>query len=351
MIAMDFTTVSFLAQDGLTLGAIYGMLALGMVLVYAVTRVIFVPLGEFVTFGGLTLAALQSGATPKLLYLSLTLGLAAFTLELVDRRRAHATLFLKDWWGVVSRYLLFPVVALTLSGATDWKGMPTALQIVMTLLIVIPLGSSLYRLVFQPLRDASTLVLLIAAVGLHLALLGLALIIFGPEGARAAGLSEARLTLGELVVPWQAVCIGIALIALCCSLYLYFEHSISGKALRATSFNRLGARLVGIDTAKAGRLALSLSTAIGSLCGILIAPLATLYYDSGFVIGLKGFIGAILAGMVSFPLALVGAIGVGLVEAYASFAASAFKESIVFALVIPILLARSLASRSMKGDH
>ena len=348
---MDFTTVSFLAQDGLTLGAIYGMLALGMVLVYAVTRVIFVPLGEFVTFGGLTLAALQSGATPKLVYLSVTLGLAAFTLELVERHRAQASLSLREWWRVVSRYLLLPVVAFALSLAADWKSMPPTLQIVMKLVIVIPLGASLYRLVFQPLRDASTLVLLITAVGLHLALLGLALIIFGPEGARAAGLSDGRLTLGEMVVPWQAVCIGAALVALCCSLYLYFEHSISGKALRATSFNRLGARLVGIDTAKAGRLALSLGTAIGSLCGILIAPMATLYYDSGFVIGLKGFIGAILAGMVSFPLALVGAIAIGLVEAYASFVASAFKESIVFALVIPILLARSAASRSMKGDH
>lgn len=348
---MDTTTLSFLAQDGLTLGAIYGMLALGMVLVYAVTRVIFVPLGEFVTFGGLTLAALQSGATPKLVYLAVTLGLAAFIVELIDRRRAHAVLLPRDWWSAASRYFLLPLVALGLSFSADWKSIPAALQIAMTLLIVIPLGASLYRLVFQPLRDASTLVLLITAVGLHLALLGLALIIFGPEGARAAGLSDGRLTLGEMVIPWQALCIGAALGALCCSLYLYFEHSISGKALRATSFNRLGARLVGIDTAKAGRLALSLSIAIGSLCGILIAPMATLYYDSGFVIGLKGFIGAILAGMASFPLALVGAIGVGLVEAYASFAASAFKESIVFALVIPILLVRSVASRSMKGDH
>ena len=348
---MDFTTVGFLAQDGLTLGAIYGMLALGMVLVYSVTRVIFVPLGEFVTFGGLTLASLQSGMAPKLVYFSVVLGLAAFIFEVVEIRQAQSRWSASALLATVSRYLMLPLTALLLSFAADWSTMPAALQIVMTFAVILPLGGSLYRLVFQPLRDASTLVLLIAAVGLHLALLGLALIIFGPEGARAAEFSAERLSVGGIIVPWQAICICIALVVLCAGLYLYFEHSISGKALRATSFNRLGARLVGIDTAKAGRLALTLGVAVGGLCGILIAPIATLYYDSGFVIGLKGFIGAILAGMASFPLALVGAFGVGMVEAYASFVASAFKESIVFALVIPILLVRSIASRSMKGDH
>ena len=94
----------------------------------------------------------------------------------------------------------------------------------------------------------------------------------------------------------------------------------------ATAVNRLGARLVGIATSLSGRIAFSLAGLIGALSGILIAPLTTIYYDSGFLIGLKGFVAAIIGGMVSYPLAAAAAIVVGLVESFSSFYASAFKE-------------------------
>jgi branched-chain amino acid transport system permease protein len=104
---------------------------------------------------------------------------------------------------------------------------------------------------------------------------------------------------------WVIGC-SLALIVL---LYLAFERTMYGKALRATAVNRLGARLMGISTEFAGRkLTFFLCALIGALSGILIAPITTIYYDTGFMIGLKGFVGAIIGGLASYPVAALGAI-------------------------------------------
>jgi len=126
---------------------------------------------------------------------------------------------------------------------------------------------------------------------------------------------------------------------------------VYGKALRATAVNRLGARLMGIPTEFAGRLSFFLCALIGALSGILIAPITTIYYDTGFLIGLKGFVGAIVGGLASYPVAALGALLVGLLESYSSFWASAYKEVIVFTLIIPVLLVRSLRTRHVEEEE
>ncbi|OQA30473.1 MAG: High-affinity branched-chain amino acid transport system permease protein LivH [Betaproteobacteria bacterium ADurb.Bin341] len=88
-----------------------------------------------------------------------------------------------------------------------------------------------------------------------------------------------------------------------------------------------------------------------ALSGILVAPITTIYYDSGFLMGLKGFVGAIIGGLASYPVAALGALLVGLLESYSSYWASAFKEVIVFTLILPVLLWRSLASRHIEEDE
>jgi branched-chain amino acid transport system permease protein len=89
---------------------------------------------------------------------------------------------------------------------------------------------------------------------------------------------------------------------------------------------------------------------IGALSGLLIGPTTTVYYDSGFLIGLKGFVAAVFAGLASYPLAAVGAIGVGILESFGSFWASAFKEVIVFTAILPVLLWRSLIDRHVEEE-
>jgi branched-chain amino acid transport system permease protein len=208
-----------------------------------------------------------------------------------------------------------------------------------------------YRLAFEPLAEATTLVLLIVAVAVHFAMVGLGLVMFGAEGSRTNAFTDATFNLGNLSVSGQSLWVIGTAVVLIVMLYLYFDRSISGKALRATSINRVGARLVGIGTTQAGRLAFTLAASLGALCGILVAPLTTIYYDSGFLIGLKGFVGAIIGGLVSYPLAAAGSLLVGLLESYSSFWASSYKEVIVFTLIIPVLLWRSIASPHAEEDE
>ena len=331
---MDADTLLILLQDGLINGAIYALLALSLVLVFAVTRVILIPQGEFVAYGALTYAALGHGEVPGCLWLLSALGVGAFAAGGLTQRRVD--------WALAAETLLVPTVAVgaTLLLAPTRPGPLVAA--LLTLAIVTPMGPYLYRIAFQPLAEASVLVLLIASVGVHLAFMGLGLVFFGPNGDRGEPFSQARLTLGSLLVPGQALWIVGVAGALMAGLALFFGRTLAGKALQATAINRLGARLVGIATPLSGRIAFLMAAAIGTLSGILVAPLTTVYYDSGFLIGLKGFVAAIIGGLVSYPLAALAAVLVGCIESLSSFYASAFKEVIVFTAIIPVLLWRSL---------
>jgi branched-chain amino acid transport system permease protein len=346
---LDSTILLFLLQDGVTNGAIYGLLALALVLVFAVTRVILVPQGEFVTYGALTLAMLDLGRVPGTAGLLVVFAALALALEVWSSRRQLTTMrVLGKLFGI---YVLLPlaIVALTLWLAPKQLGpVPQAL---LAIAIVAPMGPYLYRIAFQPLSEASILVLLIAAVGAHFSMTGLCLLFFGPEGLRAKPLSTASFTAGPLPVSGQSIAIYAAALGLMVALYLFFGRTILGKALRATAVNRLGARLVGVRTALSGQLAFLIAAAIGALSGVLIAPVTTVFYDSGFLIGLKGFVAAIVGGLISYPLAAAAALFVGIVEAFASFWASSFKEIIVFMIIIPVLVARSLTSTHIEEDE
>ena len=333
---MDADIALILLQDGVVNGAIYALLALSLVLVFAVTRVILIPMGELVAFGGLTAAALQAGRVPGSLWLLAALGSAACVAGAIQERRMSPALMLET--------LGLPALVGTLCILLAPTRPGPVLSALLAIAIVAPMAPYLYRVAFQPLARASVLVLLIASVGVHLAMNGLGLVFFGPEGFRAAGFAAAPLVVGSLVIPGQALWIvGLTLLSMA-GLALFFQFTLTGKALRATAINRLGARLVGISTGLSGRIAFALAGLIGAASGVLIVPLTTLYYDSGFLIGLKGFVAAIIAGLASYPLAAAAAVLVGCVESFSSFYASAFKEVIVFTIIIPVLLWRSWRS-------
>ncbi|MBA4341211.1 MAG: branched-chain amino acid ABC transporter permease [Methylibium sp.] len=337
---MDFTIASILMLDGVTNGAIYALLALSLVLVFTVTRIIFIPQGEFVAYGALTMASLQLGHTPLTIWFLLVLAVGVAVLDLWAGWRAGKALP-----GLVKTVLLraVPPVAIGLLGL--WAApqqLPLVLQALLTLAIVTPMGGLIYRLAYQSLADASVLVLLIVSVGVHFALTGLGLVFFGPEGSTNPSFWQASFNLGPLMLSGQTLIIFMSAVALIVMLWLFFERSLYGKALRATAVNRLGAQLMGISSTSAGKLSFSMAAFIGALSGLLISPTTTINYDSGFLIGLKGFVAAVFAGLASYPLAAVGALLVGLLESFSSFWASAFKEVIVFTFILPVLLWRSL---------
>jgi len=345
---MDLDIALLLGIDGIATGAIYVLIALGIVLIFSVTRVIFVPFGDLAAMSALTLAMMQIGRVPGAVWIVGGLSLCALLLEAIDIARTRNP-------GRIPRSLFFygvlpmlPVAAVLMAGTSK---LPMLVQMALTLALITPVAPLIERIVFRPLASASVLVLLIVAVATHFALTGLALMAFGPEGFRTQQLAEGNIDVGGVIISVQAVLVVAAALAFGGLLYLYFERTISGKALRASAINPVGARIVGISTARTGSIAYTLGSLLGAISGLLIGPMATLYYDSGFLIGLKAFIGAIIGGMASYPLTAVGAILVGLLESFASFWSSTLKDTIVFSALIPILVWRSLVSHRHESEE
>jgi branched-chain amino acid transport system permease protein len=337
-----------LGIDGLANGAVYLLAGLGLVLIFSVTRVVFVPFGDVAAFAALSLAAFETGRLPATIGVVATLAALALAVEIrslvvrgESRRIPRAVL----GWGVL------PALPCLAAWAIAGRGAPAAVQVVVAVALVVPIIPLVARVALQPIADASVLVLLIASLALHYLLSGLGLLFFGPEGSRTAPLAGGAISLGGFSVSGQVLLMVGASLVLSGLFFLAFERTVAGKALRATAVNRTGARLVGIRPARTALLAYVAASLLAGLIGILVAPVTTMYYDSGFLIGLKAFVAAIIGGLVSYPLTAVGALAVGIVESFASFWSGALKDVIVFSLLIPVLLLRSFFSAHAEEDE
>jgi branched-chain amino acid transport system permease protein len=331
----------YLGQNAVTLGAVYALLALALVLIFSVTRVIFVPQGEIMTFGALTLVQLRAGVVPPLIWVICALALVAAAADLLVEWRAGRR---ERLWRVIVANLAWPATALSLCLALPLGQIGYGAQIALALFVSGAMGPLIYRLVFQPAAKASVLTLLLLAVALHVAMTSLGLFLFGPDGSGLPAFTSGSFMLGGMPVTDQTLWIWGSALVLVMALFLFFRQSLYGKALRATSISRTGAQLVGISPSFAGKLAFTLASIIGAWSGILVATTAVLAYDSGFVIGLKGFVAAIVGGLTAYPVAAAGALLVGFIESFASFWASPYKDVIVFGLIIPVLIWRSIGT-------
>lgn len=345
---MDFQIAGILFQDGIANGAIYTMLALGFVLVFTTTRIIFASYGDLISFSALTLHAIQNGKLPGTVYIVCALAVLATSSECWSLIRERA------YWKIpkaLALWLVVPLLPVGIAVALEGVALNMIGQSLLTMALVVPIAPLLYRVVFQPIETSTTLTLLIVALVLHYALAGLAMVMFGAEGVRTAAFLHGSLTIFGIQLQSQLLMVLAMAGLLSAGLALFFNVTLMGKALRATAYNRDGARLVGISSQQSSCIAFILAGLIAAIIGILIAPTVTIYYDSGLMIGLKGFIGAVLGGFVSYPLATLGSVLVGLVEAYASFFASSYKEIIVFLAIIPIVLTRWLWARHELEDE
>jgi branched-chain amino acid transport system permease protein len=347
---MDAQIALILLTDGIANGAIYLLIALGIVLIFSVTRVIFVPFGDIAALTVLTVAALQLGRLPGTVWLVAMLAAIAVTMELALLLRRGQPQRIP---AAIANYALLPMLPVAAAAIVASAGarLPQLAEMLLALLLVLPVAPLLNRIVFQPMANASVLVLLIVAVALHFAISGLALLFFGPEGFRTDALAEALFDIAGTPVSAQVLLMVGAAIVLSGLMFLYFTGTPTGKALRATAVNRTGARLVGIRPARTGAVAFVLASLLGGISGLLIGPVTTVYYDSGFLIGLKAFVAAIVGGLASYPLTAVGAVAVGVLESFASFWSSTLKESIVFGALIPVLLWRSLIGGSHEEEE
>lgn len=343
---MNGTMALILAQDGLTTGIIYALLSLSILLIFLVTRILWIPAGEFVIYGALTMGVLQKQETPATVWLLAALGAATFLRETMRSRRTGQT----GRWSITALLCLgVPAMVIGSTLLLAPMNLPIVVQALLTIAILTPMAPMIYRCAYLDLAGSPALVLMFVSVALHYFLTGLGLVFFGPDGIRTAPFILGRLDIGFTRISWHLLLVTLVAMLLAAALYVFIERTFLGKSMRAVAFNRKGARLVGIRPESSATVAFTIAGFIGCLSGILISPVTAMYYDSGFLISLRGFVGAVLGGLSSFIPAVTGSIFVGLFESYASFFASAYKEAIVFSLLVPILIWRSLLERNKRG--
>lgn len=275
-----------LLASGVMVGMIYALLGLGLVVTYTTTRIVNVAIGEFAMIGTLTAASLAGSAIP--------LPLAV-------------------------------VAGVMVGGLVGW---------------------GVYEAAMRPLlaRQAPVLSLLILSIAAHLTLKGLGLIVWGTEAYKLPAFSQGPpVVLGTAVLPRQGIWIIAAGIVLMVGLWLGFTRTLWGKALVASAVNPVGARLMGIRVLAAGRQAFVLSALLASAAGILIAPQTLADYDMGLMLGLKGFVGAVLGGFRHYPQVVAGCLALGIAESLiAGLLPSGYRDAVAFLLLIAVLVARAI---------
>lgn len=280
--------------SGLTVGSIYALIALGFVTIYNVTGIINFAQGEFAVYGAL----------------------AAITVSQKVR---------------------------LLSGNVQFEwGWPLPLAALFGVIVATVLGMLLYQVGIRPARKATILNMIIITIGAAFVFRGLALLVWSTDPFRlppfTAGaplkISGAILTRqGVWVIAVAAVLLGI--------LYLFFNHTLLGKALQACAVNPGAARLMGINTQKMALLAFGLSAAVTAVAGIVIAPATFMTYDRGLILSLKGFVAAIMGGMSSPVGAVVGGLLLGILESFsAGLISSGYKDAVAFFVLFVVLAAR-----------
>lgn len=345
---MSWDVVLILLSDGIANGAIYLLAGLGMVLIFSVTRVVYIPFGDIAVFSALSLAAFSSKKLPGTIWLVLLMTAMALIFELISLFRTKQYRLLPKtlliWGGI-------PVLLCAIAAYVSHTDTPQWLQIIVAILLVVPIAPLSARVFLQPIADASALVLLMAALVMHFFLAGLCLMFMGPEGFRTDPIFDGTWEItADLSVSYQTVLMVVAAIVLSLMFFLLFERTLTGKSLRATAVNRVGARLVGIRPTRTAMQAYIYASLLAGLIGVLIAPVTTLYYDSGFTIGLKAFVAAIIGGLSSYPITAIGGLVVGVLESFGSFWSGALKDVIVFSVLIPVLLVRSYHATQSEED-
>lgn len=271
--------VQFLVS-GLTVGAVYALVALGFTLVYNASEVVNFAQGEFVMLGGMVTVA----------------GVAA--------------------------------------------GLPLPVAALVAILLAVVVGVALERFCIAPAGDASPVTLIIITIGASILIKGVAQIVFDKQFHKLPGFSgeDPVSLLGAAVLPQSFWVLGSAALIVVC-LQLFLARTLLGKAVLATAANRLAARLVGIDTRIVMALAFGLSAAIGAAAGILVTPITLTSYDVGTLLALKGFAAAVLGGMGNPAGAVAGGLLLGLLEALAAgYLSSTYKDAVAFLVILGVLM-------------
>jgi len=265
--------------SGLTVGAIYALVALGFTLIYNASDVLNFAQGEFVMLGGMvTVFATAAG-------------------------------------------VLLPLAAL------------------LAIAVAIAVGLALYWLGIAPARGASAVSLIIITIGASILLRGVSSLVFDKNfhSLKPFAGDTPWIVGGAALLPQSVIVLfGAGLIVL--ALWVFVTMTLTGKAILATAANRVAAKLVGINTGAVVALSFAVSAAIGAVGGVLATPITLTSYDSGTLLALKGIAAAMLGGMGNPLGAVVGGLAVGLLEAFgAGYISSGYKDAIGFIVILLVL--------------
>jgi branched-chain amino acid transport system permease protein len=282
-------TITFTSQllqftvTGLTVGAIYAMVAIGFNIIYNVTEIINLAQGEFVMLGGLIMVFI------------------------------HVSL-----------------------------GFPMILAFITTVLVVTFSGILLDRLAIKPIRQPSVMTLIIATIAASIVIKGAAMLIWGKSPYDLPAFSgRTPIELGGVVLQPQYLWVIGFLVVVAIGLTLFFNRTILGKAMSACADNSDAARLVGINVQHMVLLSFALSAAIGAIAGMTLTPIALMDYDRGAMLAIKGFGAAILGGLGSFPGAILGGLMIGLIESWgAGLLLSGYKDAYALIILLLVLFVR-----------
>ncbi|PDT54178.1 MULTISPECIES: branched-chain amino acid ABC transporter permease [Sinorhizobium] len=267
--------------SGVTVGAVYALVALGFTIIYNASDVVNFAQGEFVMLGG-----------------------------------------------------MFTVVAFE-------AGIPLPLAAAIAILATAAIGVALNKLAIEPARGAPVVSLIIITIGASILIRGLTQIAFDKQLHRFPAFSGDTpiQIMGATVLP-QSVWVIAGALAVFVGLWLFFTRTLTGRAVLATANNRIAAQLVGINTRYVMTLSFALSAAIGALAGVLVTPITLTGYDIGIALALKGFAAAMLGGMGNPKGALVGGLLLGVIEALtAGYLSSQYKDAAAFVIILAVLFA------------
>lgn len=218
-------------------------------------------------------------------------------------------------------------------------GLPLPLAFVLGVLAVTLVGGLVERLAIRPAKSRAVIVLIFITIGVSILMRGAFKVIWGKNQMALPPFSGDTpfIILRAAVLP-QSVWIFCITVAVVIILHLFFNHSLTGKAMRATSFNPRAAALMGVNVNRMILLSFALSGALGAIAGIIIIPITTLSYDIGVMLGLKGFAAAVLGGYGNIIGAIVGGLLLGILESLgAGLISSNYKDVLAFVILLLVL--------------
>ncbi|HNZ08428.1 MAG TPA: branched-chain amino acid ABC transporter permease [Bacillota bacterium] len=231
--------------------------------------------------------------------------------------------------------------------------LPIALGLILAVLLTSLLGILVEAVVFHPLLESPSRSYLISTVAVGIILREIGRLIFGADPLSFPNyLGDKVIKLGSVGIPVQYIWISLAAVAVVSLLLWFFKKTKMGKAMRAVSEDRETARLMGIDTNLNMKLTYALSSAMGAIAGVLIAPVFFAFTEMGRSFGQKAFSSFVLGGTDSIPGAVVGGLLIGVVENLAGvFISTKYKDAISFIILIVVLICKPRGLFGGRGER